>query len=134
MSVIADRLSPFTIFAGLEGRDLTFIAANCKENVIPSGTILIREGQVGKDVYLLEEGRARVYRGHDNARKELAVVEAPSILGEMALLDPERIRTSSVVALSDLSLLSIPIPTFLVLLGVYPSVKRSIRQLVDSRG
>ena len=134
MNIDVSRLGPFDIFAGLESRDLAFIATNCKEMRVPLGSILIIQGQVGKDVYLLEEGAVRVYRGESESGQVLAVLEAPTIVGEMALLDPERIRTSNVKALTDLRLLSVPISTFIVLLGVYPSLKVKLRQLVNSRG
>ena len=127
------RLGSFDIFAGLSDQELAFIATNCTELTAPSGSILIQQGQVGKDLYLLEEGSVRVYRGGPESPQELAVLKAPTIVGEMALLDKERIRTSSVSALSDLRLLSIPIGTFLVLVEAYPSVKGKMRQVIASR-
>ena len=132
-SIDVSRLNSFDFFAGLSSRDMEFIATNCKELKVLSGSILIHQGQVGKDVYLLEEGSVRVYRGQPESPQVLAVLEAPAIVGEMALLDKERIRTSSVMALSDLCLLSIPIGTFLVLVGVYPTLKERLRRLVESR-
>jgi CRP/FNR family transcriptional regulator, cyclic AMP receptor protein len=131
--VDVSRLNSFDFFAALSSRDKAFIATNCKELKVPSGFLLIQQGQVGKDVYLLEEGAVRVYRGQPESPRVLAVLEAPAILGEMALLDKERIRTSSVTALTDLRLLSVPIATFLVFVGVYPTLKERLRRLVDSR-
>jgi CRP/FNR family cyclic AMP-dependent transcriptional regulator len=132
-SIDAPRIGSFDLFAGLAEQELAFVAKNCTELTAPSGSILIREGQVGKDVYLLEEGSVRVYHGEPESPKELAVLKAPTILGEMALLDSERIRTSSVSALSNLRLLSIPIDTFLIFLGAYPSLKEKLRQLIADR-
>ncbi|MBI4465402.1 MAG: cyclic nucleotide-binding domain-containing protein [Acidobacteria bacterium] len=133
MGNIVSRLGAFEFFAGLGDQELAFIATNCSELTVPSGSILIQQGQVGKDVYLLEEGSVRVYRGTPESPKILATLQAPTILGEMAVLDPARIRTSSVSALSDLRLLSIPIGTFLVLVGVYPSLKEKLRQVIAAR-
>jgi len=132
-SIDISRLNLFDFFAGLSSRDMAFIATNCKELKVPSGSLLIQQGQVGKDVYLLEEGSVRVYRGLPESPQVMAVLEAPAIVGEMALLDKERIRTSSVTALTDLRLLSVPIATFLVFVGVYPSLKERLRRLVDAR-
>jgi CRP-like cAMP-binding protein len=128
-----ERLSPFGLFEGLSKTDLAFVAANCIEKTIPKGTLLIQQGQVGKDVYLLEAGSVRVHQGDAVSARVKAVLQAPTILGEMALLDPERIRTSSVTALSELRILSIPIGTFMVLLGVYPSLKDKLKKLIASR-
>ena len=132
-SIDVSRLIAFDFFEGLSSQDLAFIVTNCKELEVPSGSILIQQGQVGKDVYLMEEGSVKVYRGQADSPKVQAVLEAPAIVGEMALLDKERIRTSSVVALNNLRLLSVPIGTFLVFVGVYPSLKERLRRLVDSR-
>ena len=127
------RLAPFQLLDGLSQQELAFVAKNCTEMTVPSGAILIQQGQVGKEVYLLEEGSVRVYRGEADAPKVVAEVQAPTVLGEMALLDKERIRTSSVSALSELRLLSIPIDTFLILTGAYPSVKEKLRGLIAAR-
>lgn len=133
MGVDVARLGSFDFFAGLDKQDLAFIAANCKEMKISSGTVFIQQGQVGKDVYLLEEGSVQVYRGEAASRQVRGVLQAPTIVGEMAMVDPERIRTSSVVSLSDLRLLSIPIGTFLIFVRVYPSVKEKLRQVMAAR-
>ena len=133
MRVDASRLRPFSLFEGLTQYDLAFIAVNCSETIVAYGSILIQQGQVGNDVYLLEEGRVRVFRGDPDSPQEVAVLQAPTIGGELALLDPERIRTSTVSALTDLRLLSIPIKTFLVIVGAYPSVKEKLRQVIATR-
>jgi CRP/FNR family transcriptional regulator len=133
VGVDISRLGSFDLFAGLAKPDLAFIAANCTEKKVPSGTVFIQQGQVGKEVYLLEEGSVRVYRGDGASPQAQAVLEAPTILGELAMVDPERIRTSSVVSVSDLRLLSVPIKTFLVFVRSYPSVKEKLRQVIAAR-
>ncbi len=127
------RLGCFDFFAGLGPQELSFIAANCKEMQVSCGELLIQQGQVGQDVYLLESGSVRVFRGDAASPQGQTLLEAPTILGEMALVDPERIRNSSVIARSDLRLLRIPISTFLVFVRSYPSLKESLRQLLAVR-
>jgi len=133
VGVDVSRLGSFDFFAGLDKQELSFIAANCKEIKVSSGTVLIQQGQVGKEVYLLEEGSVQVYRGEASSPNIQAVLDAPTILGEMAMVDPERIRTSSIVSLRDLRLLSIPIGTFLIFVRAYPSVKEKLRQVMAAR-
>ena len=133
MGVDVSRLGSFDLFAGLDKQGLAFIAANCKEIKVSSGTVLIQQGQVGKEVYLLEEGSVQVYRGEASSPNIQAVLHAPTILGEMAMVDPERIRTSSIVSLRDLRLFSIPIGTFLIFVRAYPSVKEKLRQVMAAR-
>ena len=133
MGVDVSRLGSFDLFAGLDKQGLAFIAANCKEVKVSSGTVLIQQGQVGKEVYLLEEGSVQVYRGEASSPNIQAVLDAPTIIGEMAMVDPEHIRTSSIVSLRDLRLFSIPIGTFLIFVRVYPSVKEKLRQVIAAR-
>ena len=132
-TVDISRLGSFGLFEGLSDQDLVFIGTNCSEMTVASGSILIREGQVGKDVYLLEEGSVRVFRGDPDSPRQVAVLQAPTIVGELAIVDPTRIRTSSVSALSNLRLLSIPIGAFLVFVGSYPTVREKLNQLIDTR-
>jgi CRP-like cAMP-binding protein len=132
-TVQTSRLGPFGFFEGLGPDDLAFIAVNCSEVTATAGSLLIQEGQVGREVYLLEEGSVKVYRGDAKSPRKVAVLEAPTIVGELALVDPARIRTSSVLALSDLRLLSIPITTFLAIVGAFPGVKSKLREVIDAR-
>ena len=52
--VASSRLRAFELFAWFCEDDLTRIAEVCAEATVESGSILIREGQVGKDVYSAE--------------------------------------------------------------------------------
>jgi len=132
-NVEMSRLRSFDLFSCLNNQDLGVVAMNCRELRVPAGSTLIRQGQVGEDVFLLEQGTVQVYRGQIETPRVIAVLEAPVVIGEMALLDPERIRTSSVAALSDLRLLSISIDAFLLFLRGFPHLKESLLHLVDSR-
>ncbi len=127
------RLRAFELFAGLTEEELAVIAQNCGEVTVESGTILVRQGQVGKDVYLLEEGSVGIYRGEAIPPQFLVVLQAPTLFGEMALVDPERIRTASVKALSNLCLLTISIDDFLSRVKLFPSLKEKLHQLFAER-
>lgn len=127
------RLRSFGLFAELPEEELAVIAQDCAEVTVPSGAILIRQGQVGRDVYLLEEGSVGIYRGEAAPSQFLVVLQAPTLFGEMALVDPERIRTASVKALSDLRLLTIPIDSFLSRVKRFPSLKEKLHQLFAER-
>lgn len=134
MGIDKSRLDRFDLFEGLGSEEISFIAANCEEMEAGAGNILIQQGQVGRDVYLLESGSVRVFRGQSTLPQDRGIVlDSPTILGEMAMADPERIRTVSVVAESNLRLLSIPIETFLVFVRSYPSLKEKLRRLMAAR-
>ena len=127
------RLRSFGLFAGLEEEELAEIARHCDQIHVPSGTIIILQGQVGKDVYLLEAGSVGVYHGEPDPSHFIAVLQAPTLIGERALVDPERIRTASVKALTDLVLLPVPIDSFLSFVRRYPPLREKLRQLIAER-
>ncbi len=127
------RLRAFELFEGLDEKQLGDLAQNFVQTTAPAGAVIIQQGQVGKEVYLLEEGSVRVYRGESDTEGFLTDLQAPTLLGESALLDPERIRTASVKALSDVRMLTIQLSPFLSILLSFPSVKENLRQMIASR-
>ncbi len=130
--VETSRLRPFELFAGLDEAQLAEIAQDFFETTVKAGALLIQQGQVGKDLYLLEEGSVRVYRGEADTAGFLADLQAPALFGERALLDPERIRTASVKALSNLRLLTVQITAMFSILQRFPSVKENFRRMISS--
>lgn len=131
--VEVSRLRPFEIFAGLPPEDLQEIVRSCKELAVPADTLIIRQGQVGNRIYFLEEGSVAIYRGSGETRQFLITLAAPAVVGEMAVVDPERIRTADVRSLTALHLLSIPLPTFLSFLRRFPALGKNLRKLLAER-
>lgn len=129
----ASRLCRFDLFAGLADDALAEIGRACQERSVARGTVLIRQGQVGNELYLLDQGEISVYRERKGSLQELAVVQAPAVFGEMAVFHPERIRTASVEASSDLRLLAIPVDVFLYFLRRWPTLKCQLQQLIARR-
>ncbi len=131
--VAPSRLRTFALFAELKDEELAEIAQNCLEATVEPGTIVIRQGKVGHEVYLMEEGSVSVYREQGDTSQFLSVLEAPTIFGEMAIVNPERIRTATVKALGHLRLLTIPVAPFVSFLRRFPTVKARLSGLVGER-
>jgi CRP-like cAMP-binding protein len=127
------RLRAFDLFAGLNEEELQEVAEACQEYRVPSGSILIRQGQVGRDLFLMEEGSVRIYSEKKGETQFLGTVRAPEVLGEMALMTPERVRTANVEALSDLHLLGISLAQFILFLRRFPTLKSCFHQLIATR-
>ena len=127
------RLGAFEWFAGLNEEDLAEISIACEECTVQPGTIIIRQGQVGNEVYLMEEGSVAVYREKNGTSELLAVLNAPTVFGEMAIVNSERVRTASVKALSNLRLLTIPVTLLVPFLGRFPTLRDKLRRLVAER-
>ena len=127
------RLGAFEWFAGLNEEDLAEISLICEERSVQSGTIIIRQGQVGNELYLMEEGSVAIYREQTGASALLAILDAPTVFGEMAIVNPERVRTASVKAISNLRLLTIPVTPLVPFLGRFPTLRDKLRRLGAER-
>jgi serine/threonine-protein kinase len=61
------------------------------------GDVIIREGDIGDEGYILAEGRCSVEQGHGEGRTMLGMLEAGQVFGEAAVL-AGRTRTATVIA------------------------------------
>ena len=94
------HLAEIPMFSSLSQRDLGRIAKASTEVTVPAGTLLVDQGDAGRDAYLLLEGTATVKR---NGRKVSTLHPGDSI-GELALLDHGP-RTASVTADTEVTAL-----------------------------
>jgi CRP-like cAMP-binding protein len=66
----------------------------------PKGTVLMREGEIGKSAFLVLEGRLLVERNIHGENIIIAEVLSRDLVGEMAILDNEP-RSATVTAIED---------------------------------
>jgi CRP/FNR family cyclic AMP-dependent transcriptional regulator len=113
----------------------------------PKGAVILKEGETGESMYLLEEGMVEVskalvmrwgredYQDRDKILTKLSA-EDHAVFGEVALFEQNR-RTATVVALADSLLLEIAKADFLRLAAENPrigyKITRNIAQLLCSR-
>ena len=85
---------------GLEDDVLLLMLEYVQSYRVASGAVLCREGERGDFMAFVVSGRFRVHKGEET----LAVLEAGSSFGEMALVDDEP-RSASIVALEPSDIL-----------------------------
>lgn len=96
----------------------------------PAGEVIFREGEQGREVFILQEGRVRVLKRVRLVERSLQILKPGDLFGEGALL-PGTPRTSSAVALSDVVVLALDPDTFGALLqGSAAVAMRLVQQLV----
>lgn len=95
-SVFVEHLRGIDLFAGLTKKDLERVAAAGTQVNVPSGTAVMKEGQIGHTALVLLKGSMDVRR---NGRK-VRDVSIGAILGEMALIDDQP-RSATVTCTSD---------------------------------
>ncbi|HEY8191238.1 MAG TPA: cyclic nucleotide-binding domain-containing protein [Alphaproteobacteria bacterium] len=87
--------------------------ANNKDTIIlerrfvPQGAVIVKEGDLGSNAFLIQSGQVRVTAGHGAGREvELAIIGVGQIFGEMALVFDEP-RAATVTAAEDCNLIVI---------------------------
>lgn len=97
-------LSPyreFTLFSPLDDEQLASFIDGCEEVLLSAGELFIEEGTRGDCLYFVAEGRLKVFaREEDGDEQELAVLDAPAVVGEMEFLTGEP-RVACVRALAN---------------------------------
>ncbi|MEP7051680.1 MAG: serine/threonine-protein kinase [Pseudomonadota bacterium] len=80
------------------------------------GTVVIREGEVGAEAYMIVSGQCRAYRAVADGRETLGTMTAGDVFGEMALLLAEP-RAASVEAVDQVTVLVLDQQTMTTGLG-----------------
>jgi len=84
------------LFSDLSKRGLRRVVQAASEIDEPSGTVLVREGDMGRELYVLVDGSARVSRNNRRLRE----LGPGDFFGELAFLSHAP-RTATVTATAD---------------------------------
>ena len=118
---LVERLRKIPLFAACSKDELQQIAAAASTLTFPAGTVLAREGDVGREFMVIDDGTADVVIGG-------AVVNQlgpDDSFGEVALLDGG-VRTATVVASTDVVAYVIEQREFAVLVFDSQSLARKL--------
>ena len=96
------------------------------------GEIIIRQGDVGDCMYVIQAGEVEVVREDGDKAVRLAVLGEGDVFGEMALFDRET-RSATVRALGEARVLTLDKRTFLRRVHEDPSVAFRIVQRMSHR-
>lgn len=116
-----DKLSEVTMFRALSRKELETLARSADTVELAAGTTIVKEGEVGREFFVLLSGEVSVEAGGT----EVAVLKEGEWFGELAIIDPAP-RDASVTTLSPCELLVIDGRRFLPLLEEVPVLARKI--------
>jgi CRP-like cAMP-binding protein len=120
-------LARIPLFSGLDPEDLDAVAQIAREEEVPTGSVLIPEGEAGRQFFVLLHGQAEVRRNG----QRLNTLGHGDFFGEISLLS-DRPTTASVVASSTARVLVIAPRDFRQLLENLPLMQMKIvRALAD---
>jgi small-conductance mechanosensitive channel/CRP-like cAMP-binding protein len=119
---IEQAISNVDLFALLSDEARGRVASGARERRFAPGETIVREGDRGSSMFVVEEGRLSVSaHGTVGQSQKLAVLEAGSAFGEVSLLTGDA-RTATVRALTEAMLLEIDKATLAPILRENPSI------------
>ena len=126
--VHVDSLAGLLIFADCGEKLLKRLGRLGTEVHAKARQVLAREGEPGREFYVIAEGLADVFIG----TKKVTTLERGDFFGEMALVDGKP-RSASVVATTPITLYVFDPREFFTLLNDFPPVSRKILQGLATR-
>jgi CRP-like cAMP-binding protein len=124
----ADDLKSIWLFSSCTGAELRKIRSSLDSVSVPAGKILVEEGHIGQEFFIIVDGKAAVTRNG----KKVATLGPGDHFGELALLD-RRPRSASVVSETGLDVLVMSQRQFNSLLESVPTIARKLLSALATR-
>ena len=110
------------IFSNVPEEMLIEIGHVAFKKIMPSQTIIFRQGDKGDSFYIINSGKVRVYRrSPEGIETELTVIGVGGYFGELALLT-DKPRAGYAETMEDTELVVIPKNQFEKILKIYPHI------------
>ena len=123
-----DDLRHIALFAQMSESELARVAALGEPVDAEAGAVLIDQGDVGVECFLVLEGEAGIFTGGHH----VATIGPGAVVGEMALIG-HKPRNATVTAQSRMRLLAFNISSFKQLLDEMPVAQRYIYERLEAR-
>ena len=123
-----DLLKRVPLFSGMSKKGLGEVAKIADEIDLPEGKELIREGEPGRQFFILLGGKAEVRR----KGRRINVLGAGDFFGEIALI-AHTPRTATVTSTTDVELLVITAQSFRTLLDHQPAIANKVLAALAER-
>ena len=127
-------LQKVPLLSSLPHKELDFLATTLQVVQLAPGEVLFREGEPGKCLYIVREGRLQVLLALGASdEKEIASLGPGEVIGEMSLLIPNRARTASVRAAEASRLWTMTHIDFSALLTRHPQLAYAMVHTLTQR-
>ncbi|MEY3567493.1 MAG: hypothetical protein RLZ19_1507 [Actinomycetota bacterium] len=123
-----DSLRRVALFSSCSTKDLEKIAKAGDEVTLSAGTVIVDQGQTGREAFVIISGSATVKRNG----KKVATLGAGSVVGELSLLDHGP-RTATVVADTECTMLVISQRQFLAVIDAIPAISHKLLATLAGR-
>lgn len=127
-----EALRRIPIFRGVDEAKLRLLAFISDRIQFHPGEKLCEQGEAGDAALIILDGEADVRVQADDSIRTVACMKANDIVGEIAILC-DMPRTATVVANSDMNVLSVSKDNFFRLLEEFPDMALEIMRVLASR-
>jgi CRP/FNR family cyclic AMP-dependent transcriptional regulator len=123
-----DHLARVSLFEGFSKKELDKIARAGDEILMTAGTVIVDQGQTGREAFVVLSGDVAVKR----AGRKIATLGAGAVVGELSLLDHGP-RTATAICESDCELLVLDQRNFRGVLEEVPTLAVKLLTTLASR-
>ncbi len=116
-----EQLRNVSLFSTCSNKDLEKIAKASDEVNLPAGTVIVDQGQTGREAFVMVSGSATVRRNG----KKIATLGPGAVVGELSLLDHGP-RTATVVCDEECAVLVISQRNFIGVLDEVPALAHKL--------
>ena len=121
------------LFSGLDEQDLLKLESGATVRSYPRNTIIINQGEESNNLYVILEGRVKVFLGSEDGREIiLDFLDADEAFGELALIDGER-RSATVMTTEASRIAMLPQRHFLECLKSHPDMSINLMRTLSGR-
>jgi phosphoserine phosphatase RsbU/P len=130
----ANLLANIPFFTDLPNAELDRLQSELEVVNLKAGEILLREGERGEHLYVIVNGQLEILMGPGEENELiLNIIHEGEYIGEMSLLQPDGVRTTSARAHTDVVLLSMSRSQFRDLLNRHPELAKSMISVLSQR-
>ena len=122
------NIASIWLFSECSAKEIRSISSVADAVTVPAGRTLVKEGTIGRELYLIVSGTAAVLRNG----KQVATLGPGQHFGELSLLD-RRPRNATVESKTDMELLVIGQRQFNGLLDTIPTLARKLIAAMAAR-
>ncbi len=123
-----ESLRNVSLFSACSKKELETVAKATDEITMTAGTLIMDQGQTGREAFVVVEGEVVVKRNN----RKVATLGPGSVVGEMSLLDRGP-RTATVICDTDCTLLVIDHRRFRSVVDEIPSISHKLMSSLAAR-
>ena len=132
VNAIVERLAGISIFAPLSDEETERLAATARVRVYAPGEAIVRYGQEGNSMFVINRGSVRVQIPDGATQRTINELHENEFFGEMSLLTGQP-RTATVIAAEETEVLQIRKTAIKPIFEANPQLVSAVSEIVEER-